>query len=318
MSPARRSAFTLVELLVVIAIIGTLVGMLLPAVQSARESARRSTCSNNVNQIGIAMHGYHDARGALPPGVGPYGCCWGTWQVVILPYLEESAAADRYVNFGGNDSTVVTSGTTTYTGSRYGSAPNTTNVTNLRFASLTCSSDQPNKPIGSMTSHNYAVNYGPTGYAQPATLNGVSFGGAPFGTAQDVTRPRVGTKMSLISDGLSKTVLAAEVLQGTGSDLRGFTWWGDANSFTSFLAPNSPLPDRIYTSAYCVDQPQRNLPCAVSGGSTPTMFASRSRHDGGVQAVMCDGSTQFVVDAVDLTVWRGVSTTRGGEQVTLP
>src|SRR5947207_4218675 len=86
MSSIKRG-FTLVELLVVIAIIGVLVALLLPAVQSAREAARRSQCLSNLKQVSLAMHNYESAYGRLP--VGAYGCCWGTWQVSVLPYLEQ-------------------------------------------------------------------------------------------------------------------------------------------------------------------------------------------------------------------------------------
>src|SRR5438477_1471476 len=83
-----KKAFTLVELLVVIAIIGMLVALLLPAVQAARESARRSQCTNNLKQLGVAMHNYADTyRGAFP--VGGYNYGWGTWLVGLLPYIEQ-------------------------------------------------------------------------------------------------------------------------------------------------------------------------------------------------------------------------------------
>src|SRR5437762_14321962 len=87
----RRAAFTLVELLVVIAIIGVLVALLLPAVQAAREASRRSQCTNNLRQLAIAMMNYEDTFKALPGGVGRWGCCWGTWQMRVLPFLEQGA-----------------------------------------------------------------------------------------------------------------------------------------------------------------------------------------------------------------------------------
>jgi prepilin-type N-terminal cleavage/methylation domain-containing protein len=165
---SQRHAFTLVELLVVIAIIGVLVALLLPAVQAAREAARRSQCSNNLKQLGIAFHNHHDVKGGLPAGRA--ACCWGTWIVPTMPYLELKNVSDLYQNWGGTDTT----------GPRYGAAPNTTNVTQKRYSVLSCPSDQWTAPIGNITSHNYAVNFGNTGHAQQANRNGVIFADAPF------------------------------------------------------------------------------------------------------------------------------------------
>src|SRR5207253_9703114 len=98
--PRRTTGFTLVELLVVIAIIGVLVALLLPAVQAAREAARRMQCSNNLKQIGIALHSHHDNMKVFPPGQihtttsgEPYKTTWG---IDLLPYLEQGNPDSRY------------------------------------------------------------------------------------------------------------------------------------------------------------------------------------------------------------------------------
>ncbi|HWG45192.1 MAG TPA: DUF1559 domain-containing protein [Gemmataceae bacterium] len=291
--PVARTAFTLIELLVVIAIIAILIGLLLPAVQKVREAAARMQCSNNLKQLGIAMHNYHDTNQVLPWGTpgGSAQCCWGTWQVLIMPYIEQANLGNRYQAWGNVN------------GPRYSSAPNTTYVTNQRLKMLTCPSDIPNSPFGNLTNHNYAVNYGRI--AVYTATSGA--GGSPFGHGRSLTLPT-------IFDGTSNTIMLAEVIQGQRRDLRGFGWWGDASGFTTLAGPNTSLPDRIYTSYYC-DSRLPNPPCAVSTGSAPTNFFARSRHTQGVNAVMCDGSVHFVNNSVTVTIWRALGTPQGGEAV---
>lgn len=295
-----RRGFTLVELLVVIAIIGVLVALLLPAVQQAREAARRMQCSNNLKQIGLGMHNYHDTFNSFPAGT--YACCWGTWQVAMLPFIEQN---NLYEQYNINDKFVTST-------SRYSGSDNT-DVTTVRLDAFTCPSDTPNKPLSSgITSHNYGANFGNTGYAQQADLNGVIFRQAPFSYISNNATPKYYGFQSIV-DGTSNTLLVAEKLQGTGQDLRAFSWWGDGSSFTTYLPPNSTQPDRIYSASYCNNLPEANLPCDVTTASAPTMFAARSRHPGGVQVALCDGSARFVAETIQIDIWRGLSTTHGQE-----
>jgi prepilin-type N-terminal cleavage/methylation domain-containing protein len=322
----RRRAFTLIELLVVIAIIAILIGLLLPAVQKVREAAARAQCSNNLKQVGLAMHNYHDANGTLPYGEGPgnpadpittrRGCCWGDWQTLILPYIEQQAMFNGYKNLGGNDiKGMAITGTSIRL--RYGDSPNVENVTSQRLKILTCPSDTPNPgaittTIGgvtyAITSHNYVANYGNTNNYQVdiTTPVALKFGGAPFGWAPQIS------KLTDLTDGTSNTMLASETVQGIGSDLRGFSWWAPGAQFTTVYPPNSTSPDIVTQN--CNNQPARNLPCVDNGGAW-NILAARSRHTGGVQAVMGDGSVRFVQQSVDINVWRALSTSRGGEVV---
>ncbi len=301
----RRGGFTLVELLVVIAIIGILIALLLPAVQAAREAARRMSCSNNLKQIGLALHNYHGTHGSLP--VGAYSCCWGTWLVSILPYLEQQALFDMYYHL--NKFSQEDPSPSKY---RYSSSINNP-VVSTYINVYQCPSDSPQQPFSNIYSHSYAANYGNTTWAQRAVFNGVVFGGAPFQIAHYDSK---GETFSFrhFRDGTSTTMLAAEVIQGDRRDLRGFSWWGDASGFETYQSPNSSLPDVIYTEYYCDPAPP-NPPCVVSSSALPTMFAARSKHPGGVQAVFGDGSVKFITDQIRIDIWRALSTTRGEEVI---
>jgi prepilin-type N-terminal cleavage/methylation domain-containing protein/prepilin-type processing-associated H-X9-DG protein len=298
----RRSAFTLIELLVVIAIIAVLIGLLVPAVQKVREAANRMSCTNNLKQIGTGMHNMHLTEGSLPASDYNAGGDWGTWQVAILPFIEQESLFKLYTGFKTGPTT-------------YGTAPNTTNVTTKFIKTLQCASDAssgnnvaPN--FSNMTKHNYVVNAGNTVRLQ-ATFNGVTFGGAPFLRNGGVR------KLTDILDGTSNTLMASETIVGvnpsaTSTDMRGFTWWGPGAVFHGFNTPNSPSPDFHQFPSYCNNLPQQGLPCAVN---TNVQLAARSRHSGGVNAAMCDASVRFFTNSVSQTSWRAFSTAIGGEPV---
>jgi prepilin-type N-terminal cleavage/methylation domain-containing protein/prepilin-type processing-associated H-X9-DG protein len=313
----RIRGFTLVELLVVIAIIGVLVALLLPAVQAAREAARRAQCVNNLKQISLAMTNYQDVHKALP--MGNFSCCWGTWQMAILPYIEEQALADLYQ---WNPKTPANTFDYDYT---YDSAKPATatrpairnlELTQKRITSLTCPSDEPQVNttfVAGGTYHNYVANYGNTNHVGSSCLAAscVKYAGSPFiGNDSDPT-PKVTTFKKII-DGLSKTIMFSETVQGNDDDLRGFTWWGWSAGFETTATPNSNDLDYMQQQIYCKPYTP-NPPCGGASGGNVFRAAARSRHPGGVNVSMCDGSVQFVVDDVDLATWRAASTTRGDE-----
>src|SRR4029078_6355507 len=168
---------TLVELLVVIAIIGVLVALLLPAVQSARESARRTQCTNNLKQATLGMHNYTDTYNSAFP-VGEYGCCWGTWMVALLPYVEQKAMYDQYKYFGSVQNAAGNNIAQTDVSTRYGGTQ-TLPVTRIQLKAFTCPSDQKSLSIGArdqITYHNYVANHGNTTVSTPATFSTTSTG----------------------------------------------------------------------------------------------------------------------------------------------
>ena len=306
----KRRGFTLVELLVVIAIIGILIALLLPAVQAAREAARRATCLSNMRQMGIALHSYHNAHDTLPPG--GYSCCWGTWSLIIFPYMEQGAQFDRFV-FGRMYSSPQDG--EQEDNKRY-SSPVNKPVTSQRLGVYQCPSDEQHVLEGGdfdVTKNNYVVNYGNTTFAAQSPWNGVTHGGAPFHITYRGMSGRYGVTFDEITDGLSQTLCVSETVQGRERDLRGFTFWTDGTHFTTYAPPNTSIPDRIYDIRYCRSDLMPYAPCAQTTSAEPTRFSARSRHPGGVQAMMTDGSASFFSNEIDLATWRALGTTHGGE-----
>lgn len=302
----RRRGFTLIELLVVIAIIAILIGLLLPAVQKVREAAARVKCQNNLKQIGLAMHNHHDANGALPPGVADATPYWGqgNWQVSILPYIELNAIRQIYYDYGISG------------GRNYSHNDNLNGATGKQIGLLLCPSDTPNTggyPANgkSATYHNYVANFGNTGIDesanwQIATYNGLTFLGAPFTRG----RPKA---LNQLTDGTSSTMMVSEVIQGQRHDLRGCTWWGTGSGFVASLRPNDTAPDLSWSDSTWCDPNPPNPPCAFR--TNVYVFGARSRHTGGVNVAMCDGSIHFITNSIQTATWQALSTSQGGETV---
>ncbi len=345
-----RPAFTLIELLVVIAIIAILIGLLLPAVQKVREAAARMACSNNLKQIALANANYASANDdKFLPGISKNGCCWGTWIIPVLPYMEQQALFSIYRGFGGESYGAPMSAVP-----RYAAAPNN-QIATQRLKTFTCPSDTA-KPWnnGTLTLHNYVLNAGNTSLYQvsmPFNCTGgstvgangcVTFGGAPFGwyndsgslaaggdssppdyTNGDPSQGRMGRqrKISAVPDGTSNTLCVSEVLQGPsgGDDIRGFAWWGGGAGFTTYQTPNNVSATDVMTGGGCGPQPSSPpFPCTTTSTDTlARMQLARSRHTGGVNAAMCDGSVRFVSNSVSLAAWRAAGTAEGGEVIGL-
>lgn len=314
----RQRGFTLVELLVVIAIIGILIALLLPAVQAAREAARRAQCTNNLKQLALALHNYHDTYNVTPMATS--GCCWGTWLVRLCPYMEQKAIADRYVGAGW---TGVGTAPIKYSGGT------NLEIVRIPISACICPSDILTGPLSvnsNIPLYNYVANYGNTTedrtspYGTDSSGNPNKWGGAPFigmtvalaSMKPENVPPTVG--FASIRDGLSNTLLFSETFQGKDGDLRGFAWWHGGCHFETYLPPNSAQPDRLEASYACVATNTLNPPCVAStSGPYGGTVAARSRHPGGVNSALCDGSVRFVSNSIMLDIWRGLGTTEGSE-----
>ncbi len=308
----NRRGFTLIELLVVIAIIAILIALLVPAVQKVREAAARLQCQNNLKQLALGMHVHHDAKKVLPEGTSAAGWPYGTWPIQVMPYVELGNFSAQFQNY--NNSTG---------GINYYGAANVQAVTGQRYSVLTCPSD--NSTLGWPASpphcanHNYAANYGNTSQIfavgnggnamkQNPSQSGVIFNSAPFYEG----KPQ---RLSNVSDGTSNTLMLAELIQGQNKDLRGLIWWGPGAFFTTFLRPNDTSPDIFWAdTSWCNTNPP-NPPCVPYSGNAMFMFAARSRHSGGVNAALCDGTVRFVTDSVAIATWRALSSSADGDAV---
>ena len=310
--PNAKRGFTLVELLVVIAIIGVLVALLLPAVQAAREAARRAQCANNLKQIGIALHSYHDSYKELPYGSDYLQGDKTTWSMLILPYMEEQNHFDSF------DRTVPLS------------HANNKQAVETAVETYLCPSDpQSNEPIlpfrGDSPQTNpvasamlsYPGSLGPTQPNgcpmcpdnRPSPDNwccqGCNFGssGAPCNVKDGSFTGMFGRFTKAISfkrvtDGLSNTVMCGETLPAH------FVWNGAFN-------PNFPL---AYMTVPINIMESDN---GIHGGHVLQLWAIsagfKSLHPGGAQFCMGDGSVTLLTEDTDHYIYAALGT-RAGEE----
>lgn len=324
-----RGGFTLVELLVVIAIIGILIALLLPAVQAAREAARRMQCSNNLRQLGLAMHNYSDSFGALPPLINSY-----TPFVRMLPYFEQSSLRALFdltqVAYGANSTSFYAAIATP-------------------VAVFICPSDgEPavhNVTSGSSTYTYAGINY---------VMNGSSGMGSgttnfdPWGSATDgLCYTNASVRFADIIDGLSNTLAFTETLRGRcdtvpltptpdlqlnvatfgldTSSLPAYTVAAETGGFSAIQSSvSSWYTQRLFSwfQMYAVPGPVMvgrftpNAPYPDLGARRLRVSAPRSRHSGGVNAAFADGSGRFLSDTIDQTTWHALWTRMGGEVAT--
>jgi prepilin-type N-terminal cleavage/methylation domain-containing protein/prepilin-type processing-associated H-X9-DG protein len=296
LTTARRRGFTLIELLVVIAIIAILIGLLLPAVQKVREAAARTQCANNLKQLGLALHSYHDANGKFPPGQvkGPYpeaGVYWTInhgWAVFILPYIEQQQRFDLY-HF-----------------SLDASDPGNQPVVARPLKNFWCPSapeqDRYDSTHGLFPSYGgkgACGDYAPTWGVDPALATGDDRG---------VLVPNCLTKMTDITDGTSNTTLLTE-------DAGRPRLWQAGRKGPDQAIPGGPwagFNTGITVMGSTQDGTSRPGPCALNCSNDHEVY---SFHPGGANAVFADASVHFLRAGMSLQALAALVTRAGGEVI---
>ncbi|MGD9857294.1 MAG: DUF1559 domain-containing protein [Planctomycetaceae bacterium] len=333
----KQSGFTLIELLVVIAIIAILIALLLPAVQQAREAARRTQCRNNLKQIGLAIHNYHDVHLTFPLGAG-YSL-WG-WRVFILPYIEQTAQYDlidfnQGISITGAGTVDTTSqvcrgqGPPCYTSQHFYNdlvAQGIKNYGDTPFAVFGCPSDpRGNTPysnrVGGSTLPNINCNYhGVCGNVDSRIRANSNYGpntrhrvmcfpgggciepypGNPM-LAQEyngIFRYAVKVKIGDVADGTSNTLMVGE--RAVDED-QSWGWFITATEGDGMLGTGGPIWQGGFTKA--------------QGYTTSTSPVFSSRHVGGVLFAMGDGSVRMLSSNINFATYQALGTTKGGEVI---
>jgi prepilin-type N-terminal cleavage/methylation domain-containing protein/prepilin-type processing-associated H-X9-DG protein len=300
-----RPGFSLIELLVVIAIIGILIGILLPAVQMIRETAARLQCQNKLKQFGLAMHNYHDTRGAFPPGSAFLpGSSWanldwnankGTWLIFALPYIEED---NFYKQIPNHDTPHFDS---------IGAAVQAGVLPRALAAKLRCPSDgyEPQGPysnyVGSLGPQCVDDKCGYTPFAQYCDQPGWGWGPSDedepnqAGVRGMFSRFSYQVRMAECTDGTSNTLLLGESLPSTNAHML-FGWYTSYGSqlSTTIIPINYPISE--YDTSWCGSA---SAGPAHSRFNNNVAWGFRSRHRGGANFTFVDGSVHFLKQSID-------------------
>jgi prepilin-type N-terminal cleavage/methylation domain-containing protein/prepilin-type processing-associated H-X9-DG protein len=303
----RRRAFTLIELLVVIAIIAVLIGLLLPAVQKVREAANRSKCTNNLKQIGLGLHNYHDVNLKFPSGYLDSGNgIWtpdsneSTWITHLLPFIEQDGLY-RMINFSAP----------------FGLDGPNDPIMSAFLQLYKCPSDLEVDIVGGDWGKHWARgNYAGNNGIGPM----LSITNRPYTPERSVKVPGVfminsKTRIADIPDGTSQTAMVSELIKSPGEDWRGVMHYPEGPLYQHNNTPNSPLPDE-FRKQFCLSIPE--APCIGTYSSYDTrkvILSARSRHPGGVNLLLADGSVRFITNSINLSTWQALSSPRGGEVV---